>query len=306
MVRATSLPRSLPDGQLASVVADLEEIQAMQAAPQQPSSIIKESIEVILNQRPEWRQRMAVMTKSAILRQTILQTLAGGARAAGSAVLGETHIWRPHLDVDSVVAERKSLDLTHGARSVIQTEYGDQNWPKVNPKDSCLGKLETKTQCLPFPVEHVRYDPTRTRSKRYSVPRSIRFAPFELSSTPGPGEYHPFLLPKGVAYSVGESVVMGANHVFPFKGLLGEVDATKLAASPKWTFPKMRRCCSEVFTGQALRDVGPCKTDDGCLSPGPTYEHLSTFHPNNAPASKMLASHVPAQKWSTMQRVDAH
>ena len=54
----------------------------------QPSKEIDELIRAILVDRPEWRQRMAVMTTSHLLRRRILEAKAPGARAAGSMVGG--------------------------------------------------------------------------------------------------------------------------------------------------------------------------------------------------------------------------
>lgn len=55
----------------------------------QPSKEIDELIRSILADRPEWRQRMAVMTRSALLRQRILDCQAPGGRTLGCTVLRE-------------------------------------------------------------------------------------------------------------------------------------------------------------------------------------------------------------------------
>lgn len=266
----------------------------MQVSPQQPNILVQQSIDSVLGQRPEWRQRMAVMTSSPILRQTLLNSVPSSGRAAGSAVFGETHIWRPHGTADCTSTERANMNLTYGAREIV-TEYSDQNWPKVNPRESCLGHVETKTQCLPFPVEHVKYDLTRTRSKRYSIPKAVRFPPLTYTTTPGPVTYQPLLLPRALS---AEDSVVRSN----FKGLVAELEHTKSTTSPNWSLSKMRRSCSEAQTGHALRDGGPMKTDSGCCSPGPVYEHFSIFHPNKKRAACTLASHASPKKWLAIRQ----
>jgi len=308
MVRALSSPRCLPtvnsnnpaaepNNAILSLVQNLERLQnhCGKICFNQPSETIRKNILSILDQRPEWRQRMAVMTSSPTLRQTILETVPRHGRAAGSAMLGETHIWRPHGTAVDRRAERDSMTLSHGPES-LQTEYGDQNWPKIVPIQGQLGEED-----LSSPVEDVKFDITKTRPKCYSIPQTIRFAPFELDPLPGPGHYFTHMIPKGLNYKDGEYVVLGANHVYPYKSLLSDTDATKMPSSPKYSFPKMRRCVSEVHTGQALRDVGPVKTDSCCLSPGPVYPHHSTF-PNCKKPPGTRASRSPKKKWWMEQR----
>merc|ERR1712151_240296 len=79
--------------------------------------------------------------------------------------------------------------------------------------------------------------------------------------------------------------VTGANHVFPWKKSLGrqinpiDVDATSLPSAPCFSFAKTRRTVSETSVGHGVQEGGPVKSDQGCLSPGPVYEHFGSMRP---------------------------
>merc|ERR1719401_1557555 len=110
-------------------------------------------------------------------------------------------------------------------------------------------------------------------------------AEHQRRGNPGPGAYFKSQ-PRGTAFSTdgGETVVLGSNHVCPWKKCLGRninpvhVDGTTLRSSPCFSFSKTRRSVSEVSLGVGP-DPGPTKSDRGCLSPGPVYEHHGTFRP---------------------------
>ena len=130
--------------------------------------------------------------------------------------------------------------------------------------------------------------------------------------TPGPGAYEGELfsecpgfpkvcLDPQAAFSPGsvdgngqnanaETIVLGANHKYPFKGLLcGEASTAKstMPTVPQYSFPKQRRCVNDTAAGRAGGGNGgrasttAVKTDAGCLSPGPIYETFSVFYPTS-------------------------
>ena len=84
---ATQMPIEFEDPGLEETIEALERMQSEQASIQQPSKKLDNLIKEILADRPEWRQRMAVMTKSPLLRQKILTLKNPGGRAVGSGVL---------------------------------------------------------------------------------------------------------------------------------------------------------------------------------------------------------------------------
>jgi len=253
-----SLPQGVSAGgsepmldQPRAVVDRLEALQADQKAPH----IINPELDLVIKRalaaHPEWRQKMAVLTKSALLRQRIL----------GASVQSR-----------STQDERGPL-LSGGGAS---ERRGFQTSDKV------------------------RVDPTLTRSQSYTfgLTKAPRFPgtnqlgmidKFEVQKrgSPGPGEYFK-TVPNGSSFSVdgGESIVLGANSLHPWKGCLGNqinpvpVDGTTLTAQPKYSFSKSRRVISETSLGHAGQDGGPVKSDQYCLSPGPVYEHYSSFSPS--------------------------
>lgn len=277
---STQSPRnSSVDDDLQTVVAHLEAMQFSQRSPQQPNPKVDRAIESVLTNRPEWRARMAVMTSSVLLRQKILSILPPGGRAAGSAQLGSTHDWRTHF----------------------VNNRSDHDWPVVDPLEGCLPGGEAAP--ARHPVERKPIDPTISHVASWTIPKARRFAPggestkgaalhIQKNNTPGPGAYFKSL-PRGVPFtSNGETVIYGANHVFPSKSCMGHhmnpihVDFTVLTSQPKWTIPRMRRNVSDVVVGNAAsgtrasgKDGGPVKCDAGCLSPGFIYEQYSAIRP---------------------------
>lgn len=277
---STLSPRvSSTDQDLQTVVAHLEQMQFAQRSPQQPNPKVDRAIESVLSTRPEWRARMAVMTSSVLLRQKILTILPPGGRAVGSAQLGSTHEWRTQF----------------------ANNCSDHNWPAVDPIEGCLPGGDFSP--ARHPVERKPKDPTISTPASWTIPKAKRFAPggesekgkvchIQKNNTPGPGAYFKSL-PRGVPFtSNGETVIYGANHVFPSKSCMGHhlnpvhVDFTVLTSQPKWTIPRMRRNVSDVVVGNAAqgtrasgKDGGPVKCDAGCLSPGYIYEQYSSIRP---------------------------
>lgn len=251
-------------------VARLEALQAQQRSPQQPNSELDDELSWALSMHPQWRQRMAVATRSATLRNKILSIPAH--RAAGSAALGSTHPWRNSMSRD----------------------FKDQTWPKGELGETGPGG-DRNDRFLPSPADTLRRHPLQTSSAAVSMPRTKRFpgsGNYEIDilesqkrSTPGPGSYFK-TVPRGTGFSMdgGETVILGANHICPWKKCLGRninpvhVDGTTLRSSPCFSFSKTRRSVSEVALG-AHGDPGPTKTDRGCLSPGPVYEHYGSMRP---------------------------
>lgn len=286
-----------PPVDLRQILDQMENMQFAQRSPQQPNPELDRLIYQTFATRPEWRQRMAVMSKSSWLRKKLLMTMPPGGRACGSSVLGATH---PH-------------------RGGMPDEFSDHNWPKVqvNHKGDyhMPGGTLKHHRLLNAPVDKIRVDPLMARSPDHSFPKNQRFPGCHPSGevnkdmmqkrgTPGPGHYHKSL-PRGVAFSAdsGETIVFGANHMCPWKSALGhninpvDVDHTTMTSQPKYSFSKTRRSISEpmsghgmkypkygTMSGHGLQDGGPCKSDLGCLSPGPVYEHFSTFGANTGRA----------------------
>eukprot|EP00440_Ansanella_granifera_P055909 gb/GFBE01060601.1/.p1 GENE.gb/GFBE01060601.1/~~gb/GFBE01060601.1/.p1 ORF type:complete len:385 (+),score=41.05 gb/GFBE01060601.1/:1-1155(+) len=278
---ATEYEQEEPED-LRSVVARMEAMQSQQRSPQQPNPELDAMIARLLAGHPERRHRMAVMTKSALLRKKILSMLPAGGRALGSAVLGATYYWRDRALPDN---------------------YSDCNWPKVAHNQHGLHHLpggEGATHhdaLLRSPSDKRTYHPTLPSTEFYSIPRTKRFpgthhngelnhAEVQKKGTPGPGAYFKSV-PRGTAFSVdgGETVTLGANHTYPWKKSLGrqinpvDVDAVSQISAPCFSFPKTRRTVSDTVAGHGLQDGGPVKSDAGCLSPGHIYECHSTIRP---------------------------
>jgi len=264
---------------LPTLVARMEDMQAQQRSIQQPNPELDSLIHRVLMGHPERRQRMAVLTKSALLRKKILTCLAQGCRSAGSMQLGHTHHWRQKLP-DSV---------------------SDHNWPKAVHNEHGLhhlpGGAAHHDAHLRCPVDKLRYHPTLARTELYSIPRTKRFPgchddgtinkiEAQLRSPPGPGAYFKSV-PRGTAFSVdgGETIVMGANHTYPWKTAMGRqinpinVDLTTQVSAPCFSFPKTRRNLSDTRVGHDNQDGGAVKSDSGNLSPGHVYEFLSSMRP---------------------------
>lgn len=280
---ARSPSASLETGEVKIVVDHLEALQASQRTLQQPNADFDGFLAMVLAGHPEWRQRMAVMTKSAHVRKKILTAQAPGGRGAGSAVLGTSHPWR----------QEKLAD-----------DFTDHNWPSAVANDKGLHHLpggnSKHDNVMRCPIDKVRMHPLLAHSECYSFPKDRRggggghthedgtINKFEAQKkgNPGPGAYFKSA-PRGTHFSVdgGETVIMGANHVCPWKKSLGrqinpvDVDGTHLPSAPAFSFAKTRRTVSDTAVGHGVQDGGPVKSDQGCLSPGPVYEHFGSMRP---------------------------
>mmetsp|Transcript_34669 Transcript_34669/g.80923 ORF Transcript_34669/g.80923 Transcript_34669/m.80923 type:complete len:385 (-) Transcript_34669:103-1257(-) len=258
----------------------MELLQKQQRSPQQPNPELDALITHAISERPELRQRLAVMTKSALLRKKILMTIPVGGRAVGSHQFGHTHPWR-RMPYNTV---------------------GDHNWPTVATMGSTglhhlPGGGAKYQRHLRASAELTQYDPLISHTPNYSIPRAERFSGSESdgkvskaraqqmhNATPGPSDYFKSV-PRGTAFTDEdcETVLFGANHIYPWKTALGRninpvhCDASVMPSAPKCTFPKARRPANEVSMGHGQHDGGPVKTDRGCLSPGPVYEHASSM-----------------------------
>merc|ERR1712157_547897 len=186
----------------------------------------------------------------------------GGGRGAGSSVLGSTHPWR---------------------KKTLSDDFTDHNWPKAVTNEHGLhhlpGGTEKHDSVLRCPVDKIRMDPLLSHTPNYSVPRTKRFggcthengelnkAEAQKRGNPGPGAYFKSV-PRGTSFAVdgGETMVMGANHVFPWKKSLGrqinpiDVDATSLPSAPCFTFAKTRRTVSDTSVGHGVQEGGPVKS----------------------------------------------
>lgn len=268
-------------GDIRSTLERLEDMQMRQRSPQQPNPELDKLIAQAFDRYPEWRMRMAVMTKSPWLRKKILSYLPNGVRMVGSSTLGNSHGWR----------------------SKLPDNFTDHNWPTVthHPKFGQHlpgGTMKEHTQVLRAPADKLRVNPTLSHSEYYSFPRNNRFPgttgngeidknEVQKKGTPGPGAYHKSV-PRGTAFLAdgGETVVLGANHVCPWKSALGhqinpiEVDQTSLPSAPKYSFSKTRRAISETSLGHGRQHGGLVKSDEGCLSPGHVYEQYASMRPS--------------------------
>ena len=231
------------------VVDALEKLQKGQFSPQQPSPELDALIRSILADRPEWRQRMAVMTASATLRQKILNLLPPGGRAVGSGVIGATHPWRRYPKDP----ETGELVLPHpGARypnytgkslTKYQASYsGEQNWPKVNP-------VRARLQRRVLPIKAPEH-PELHSSIGFTIGKGDRFGP-QPDATPGPGSYGQYSKPIGVPFNIGDYVMLGSNLSYPCEGMLsGEVTKIKHHTAPTYSFPRQRRGINDVAQGR--------------------------------------------------------
>lgn len=246
---------------------------------------IDQLINEAIKHNPEQRMRIAAMTRSGWLRQKILGAQPKGARGAGSSTLGGEHPWRQG-------SERKAM------------HFSDCNWPKVavNPHDhhSLPGSFlpggdSRHDRLLRCPVDKLPIHPAQTLQPDYSIPREKRWWGCKENGEldkhfqqkrlpPGPGAYHKSA-PRGPHFSVdaGETVVLGANHPFPWKSPLGNTlnpsnvhVLSEHHSAPKYSFSKTRRSVSETHLGHGASG-GLIKSDEGCLSPGHVYELYSTF-----------------------------
>jgi len=261
-------------------LARLEASQAQQRSPQQPNPELDDELARALSMHPSWRTRMAVATRSPLLRKKILSCQCN--RAVGSSALGQTHPWR------------KDQGGKH---------FSDHSWPKAQLGDTGLhlpGGDARHDLLLRANQDQLAKHPLQSNTANHSFMKTKRFpgtGNYEVDtcdsqkrSTPGPGAYFK-TVPRGTAFSMdgGETVILGANHVCPWKKSLGRninpvhVDGSTLRSQPCFSFSRTIRSVSEVSLGTAS-DPGPTKSDRGCLSPGPVYAHYGTFGP--APACK--------------------
>mmetsp|Transcript_29533 Transcript_29533/g.68106 ORF Transcript_29533/g.68106 Transcript_29533/m.68106 type:complete len:386 (+) Transcript_29533:106-1263(+) len=284
------LPQDIND-----LLTQMERMQKQQRSPQQPTPELDRLIAEAISERPELRQRLAVKTKSALLRKKLLLAVPTGGRAVGSHQLGTTHPWRrpPHNTIS------------------------DHNWPTAETLGSTglhhlPGGGDKYERHLRATAEFVQYDPLISHTPNYSIPKAERFSAADSdgkvsksraqkmhSATPGPADYFKSV-PRGTAFVDDdcETTLFGANHIYPWKTALGRqmnpvhCDATVMPSAPKHTFPRARRPASEVPLGHGQHDGGPVKTDRGCLGPGPVYEHASSMRPREGRV------YVPAMKKS--------
>jgi len=266
--------------ELHNMVARLEAMQAQFRSPQQPSPEMDALLARVLAGRPEWRPRMAVMTKSALIRKRILAQGPAGGRAVGSSMLGSTHTWR---------------------QEKMAGTFTDHNWSKATAGHepslhSLPGGTAKHAMAAHCPADKLRMNPLISHSASYSMSKDKRFhgtqdngeldkSQVQRREPPGPGAYFKSV-PRGTPFSVdgGETVVLGANHHCPWKGCLGRqinpvtVDATTLKSSPCFSFSRTRRTLSDATMGHGPH-TSQVKSDAGCLSPGMVYEQFGTMRP---------------------------
>lgn len=170
--RQSEAPELPEDPDLKSMVTQLENMQAQQRSPQQPNLQLDAMILQLIDQRPERRQRMAIMTKSALLRKKILSVIPKGTRAGGCAVVGATHEWR----------------------KAMPDSYTDCNWPKAVHNHIGVhylpGGEAHHDRLLRSPSDKRTLHPLLQSSPFYSFPRTRRFPTSETSEVkpgvPGP------------------------------------------------------------------------------------------------------------------------
>lgn len=254
----------------------LDQLEALHSAqmitPQQPCAALDALIRQAIAGRPGWRQKLAVMTKSPLLRKKILSIAPdGGHGASSSSMLGSSHPWRKDKFADS---------------------FSDRTWPAAVASHGFDGRQRQA------PVEQRRVDPLLSHSANYSLSKAQRFPGTKPSGeiskmaahakgTPGPGHYF-HSLPRGVPFPEhgGEGMVFGANHICPWKGALGhninpvDADQSVLQSAPKFSFSKSRRSVSEPNLGSGPAQGDFVKTDFGVESPGHVYECYSSLRPS--------------------------
>lgn len=270
------------------MVQALEEMHHDQRTKGQPSSDIETLLKAVFADRPEWRQRMAVMTTSNVLRRKILDTMPPGGRQVGSAVLGATHPWRAAVKLPSGMVPKFEESDMYPRYSTNTGRYsGDHNWPKADPK---TGKL--CREVLPSPAETMLQHPKLTNCPSYSFGKGTRrvvadpihdiwtevWKPQVKNSTPGPGDYTESQFPGRVPMRwQNETVVLGANEKYGCKGMLSD-RATRLSqheTKPVYSFPLQRG--PDVAQGNHQASNGAVKSDAGNLSPGFIYQQYGGF-----------------------------
>jgi len=223
--------------ELRAVVECLEALQLQQRSPQQPNPRVDTLLAQVLADHPEWRGRMAVAAKSALIRRKILAAAPPGGHT--SSMKHSTN-----LSADS---------------------FQDQRWSSSFSSSSMPSRSSSMpSRSIRDTVDGLHKDPTLFKAPSFSLSRSRRFegldeselgTPMELSSkiSPGPGAYSKSL-PRGPAFKDGwEKVVLGANHTCPWKTALGRqinpvhVDATSLPSAPAYSFSSSRRAASDPY-----------------------------------------------------------
>jgi len=212
-----------------AIVERLEALQLQQRSPQQPNPGVDTLLAQVLADHPEWRSRMAVAAKSALVRRKIL--------AAPPPRSGHH-------------ASRRSLSAV---------SLRDQRWSS-SVSSSSMPRRNSRTA-----MDGLHKDPTIFNAPSFSLSRSRRFegvgddsemgTPVELSSkiSPGPDAYSKSL-PRGPAFKDGwEKVVIGPSHTCAWKTALGgqinpvHVDATSIPSAPSYSFSTSRRTASDPY-----------------------------------------------------------
>eukprot|EP00913_Durusdinium_trenchii_P029747 g27878.t1 len=172
---------AVEDSDLRSIVEHLENLQSQQRSPQQPNPRLDSMILQLIGGQPERRQRMAIMTKSALLRKKILSLIPTGGRALGCGVLGATHEWR----------------------KTLPNCYSDCNWPKVAHNSFGVHHLPgggaQHDRLLRSPSDKRTHHPLLPSSEFYSFPRARRFP-----GTHANGELNPEEVKKRAAWHLHE------------------------------------------------------------------------------------------------------
>ncbi|CAD7970275.1 unnamed protein product [Amoebophrya sp. A120] len=286
---AMRLPCKFEDPSIQDVVAALEDMHYDQRTRGQPGEDLEKLMKAVFADRPEWRQRMAVLTKSQVLRRKILDTLPPGGRQVGSAVLGATHPWRSAVKtVEGRVYKFEEQNIWPRYATDAGRYSSDHNWPKADP---VTGKLARDV--LPSPSETMPQHPKLTNCPSYSFGKGLRrvvadpihdiwtevWKPQDKNSTPGPGDYTEALGTTKTPFTLQhnqEIVVLGANDKYACKGMLSP-EITRLAqhtCKPVYSFPLQR--LPDVAQGN-LAQATAVKSDLGNLSPGQIYTQYGGF-----------------------------
>lgn len=190
----------------------------------------------------------------------------------------------------------------------------------LRPDDA--GEMEEREVYWQCTVDRVPIDPLLSYSPNYSFPRTKRFPgtkhngeldclEVQRRTNPGPGAYFKSE-PRGHHFCVdeGRTVVMGANHVCPWKKNLGHninpvlVDGVTVQSQPTWTTPKLIRHASHVVLKQKRQDAGHIRCHPGTISPGPVYDHHSSFNASTrCAAGKIIGFQRPPRRSLSMPRI---
>ncbi|CAD7937507.1 unnamed protein product [Amoebophrya sp. A25] len=281
------------DAHLQDVLAALEQMHADQRTQQQGCDAMDRLLKMIMTDRPEWRQKMAVLTKSQMLRRKILDVLPPGGRQVGSAMLGATHPWRSAIKKRDGKIWRANDENTWPHYALAQGLLAsDHNWPKVDPVTGTLSrKFDDDKTRLPAPVEMMKQHPKLDNCPSYSFGKEKRrviadpihdiwtevYCPQTKNSTPGPGDYSEAKGICKVPWMLNERVVLGSNEKYGCQGMLSD-DITRLgqhACSPVYSFPQKSQYRSVAQGVHMVQSAA--KSDGGNLSPGLAYEAYGSF-----------------------------